>query len=369
MNDAFDAFFDKVDGAKDGRTNGQLEMKELRAALSSSFFSREERQLATMLLDEYDLAKSLKDGGGRISHAELSEFVDLNKGRLVDRAQVFSDSQSDNENRRAFLANLMERINFNFSSDNDDNRYLTRNELRTAMNNGRDKHGAAFNPFERELIETLYLNWKRDIKNVSERKGEDNDGISVYDLYALAERQPAGFRDISNKINQTYHSVLPELVLDAEAAGGPAPLRPPVQSEVLNPVPVSELPPVPDNRIEAGPPKSRAEVEVNPYALRVPSHASVLIFRDALHIPGQIMDSIFHHHHRYHYHHHHHHYHRDHHHQHHRDHYRFQDHHRSQHWNPRHGNYYQQDRYDYHGAKPYFKSSGSDRYQFHGGRR
>ena len=258
MTETFsDSFFDKVDGAKDGRCNGTLEMKELREALCSPYLSQQERKLAGMVLDEYDLAKSLVDGGGQISRQELALYVDMNRGRLEQQQNLFSSSNV-HENRRAYLSNLMDRINFNFSKDNDDNRYLTRDELRTALNSGHDKRGEPLSHAELELVETLYLNWKRDIKNVSEKKGEDNDGISVYDLFALAERRPRKFSDISDMVNQTYRSALPQLTLEQEPPSKcraqessnipqipPQERRNPLPPERQVPLPPVEIPPPP----------------------------------------------------------------------------------------------------------------------------
>lgn len=306
MTDVFsDTFFDKVDGAKDGRSNGTLEMKELREALSSSFLSHKERKLAGMVLDEYDFAKSLLDRGGQVSRAELAQYVSLNRGRLDGKQNVFSSS-SDQDNRRAYLANLMDRINFNFSNDNDDNKFLTRDELAAALNSGHDKNGEALSLAELELVSTLYRNWNRDIKNISEKKGEDNDGISVYDLYALAERRPRNFGEISDKVNQTFRSTLPELTLTQElppkcrAEEGrrepqePIPLPPEqdVPEEPRIPVPV----PVPRVWIEEVRPQihhhhhhyhQRDRFRLGEEFGRAAREIEILILRGGIRVPGQ----------------------------------------------------------------------------------
>lgn len=398
----FDSFFDKVDGAKNGKTNDTLEMKELREALYSSCLNKDERKLAGMLLDEYDFAKSLRDGGGQISRGELSDYIALNKGRFENKQTAMTPGGNDAENRRAYLSNFMERINFNFSRDNDDNRYLSKDELRTALQSGHDKHGAALSRNELELVETLYLNWKRDIKNVSEKKGEDNDGISVYDLYALAERRPAKFGDISDKVNQAYQ---PEETTEAppQVTEESAP-----ESDVPPPAPVPmppELPriPVPTHAITELP-----EREISQY--RVPvvelprcrpeeriweSHREiVVIIRGGnIRISGPVSPYFRHDHHGRHYDHHHRHDHRykhydhydrhhdrhDRHHDHHHHHDRQQDRHRPQIRLPqmpvprfdnlRSFQVPRLDNYSFHNGPVQRPPAVIDRYDFHGGRR
>lgn len=145
----------------------------------------QEKEVVYMLKDEFDIARNLSYARGEdndgISLADLQTFVDKNTERLWRRAGSPRSEELGND-----LGQFFKLANCNLSSDRHDPQYLTEKELSGILEDDRRSEERLLTVKQREMARMLLADFDR-VRKFSQMRGEDNDGISFYDLKLFAE--------------------------------------------------------------------------------------------------------------------------------------------------------------------------------------
>jgi len=163
-------------------------------------FTEQEKELVHTLHDEFNIARYLsrekhEDNDG-ISRRDLQIFVDKNADRLWQPPAGQRHLGLGSE-----IGQFFKIANINPSNDRNDPQYLTEKELNRVLEDDQRDEGRLLTPKQREIAHMLLKDFDH-VRKFSDLKGEDNDGISFYDLKIFAENNKGYLEAFDRSLKQ-----------------------------------------------------------------------------------------------------------------------------------------------------------------------
>jgi len=183
-----------------------LTKDELKLALDNhqasgyTALTEQEKELVHTVHDEFNIVRHFSRAKGEdndgVSRQDLQIFVDKNAERLwrppAGQRQLGLGSE---------IGQFFKIANLNLSNDRNDPQFLTEKELNRVLSDDQRDEGRLLTPKQREIAHMLLTDFDR-VRKFSDLKGEDNDGISFYDLKIFAENNKGYLEAFDRSLKQ-----------------------------------------------------------------------------------------------------------------------------------------------------------------------
>lgn len=147
--------------------------------------TEQEKELVHTVDDEFNIVRNLsrahREDNDGVSRQDLQIFVDKNADRLWNPPAGHRSLGLGTE-----VGQFFKIANLNLSSDRNDPQFLTERELNRVLEDDVRTEGRLLTNKQREIARMLLRDFDK-VRKFSDLKGEDNDGISFYDLKLFAE--------------------------------------------------------------------------------------------------------------------------------------------------------------------------------------